>query len=586
MQNVSSSIVVFLGAGVMQFPAVYIAKRLGYHTYAFDKNPQAYCAPHLDRFISIDIRDTNRIIGVLRNDADSIHGIYSIGTDFQYQVSLICKALSLPSLTVMQSKYATYKSLMKKKFIKAGILTAPHTVYKNIPEPKTLHTRYYVKRLPKHLRFPLIVKPVDNMGARGVQIVKDLSTLQGALYRAQADSASTSVICENFIEGEELSIDILLSKGAIQYQSIAQRIIGFAPYRVELGHSIPACLSPHIQSKALKVLLNAAVALGIKKGAIKGDLIVVGKDVYIAELAARPSGGYMSGWTSMYGEGNSPLVSFLSSGTRQVLDDTVPSFERAYKNSHKASNTPISGTSCCAERAIMSVPGVVTSVGYAKNETIPSWCKHIFFGVTPGEAIQFPVNNVGKVGNIIISAPQHSSLPSRILLILSKLDVRVIPNPTADAFLASSWKQEVCATWYNHSAPQLIAFEQDYANQKQYSENISVENLAGHMTALPINISLFESLWSRYATRSQYPDPTRPLRRMSVSSYHKDAAIYQLGTWTHATLQETVHMAIKRRLLYTSKKNVRGQGLILRAVLRAGFSGLRYLMQHGIRYKI
>ena len=145
-----------------------------------------------------------------------------------------------------------------------------------------------------------MVKPVDNMGARGVESIKDIKKIEHAIAKAGAYSPSNTVIVENKLEGPELSIDSFLINGKVHPIAIADRHIFFEPYFIETGHSIPSRLPVDLQNDACRVLQRSADALGIYNGVCKADIIFHKNKAYMGECAARLSGGYMSGWTIPY----------------------------------------------------------------------------------------------------------------------------------------------------------------------------------------------------------------------------------------------------------------------------------------------
>jgi len=141
------------------------------------------------------------------------------------------------------------------------------------------------------------VKPVDNMGGRGCRRADSLAELRAAVEAALAFSRSGRAIIEEFMDGPEFSADALVHRGEITLCGLADRHIRFPPCFVEMGHTMPSGVDSGTAARLLEVFYAGIRALGITNGAAKGDLKLTPKGPMVGEIAARLSGGYMSGWT-------------------------------------------------------------------------------------------------------------------------------------------------------------------------------------------------------------------------------------------------------------------------------------------------
>ena len=91
--------------------------------------------------------------------------------------------------------------------------------------------------------FPLVVKPVDNMGARGCRMVRSEVEFLPALKVATECSRTGYAIVEEYMDGDEFSIDALIYNGTMTITGFAIRHIFYPPYFIEMGHTMPAILS-------------------------------------------------------------------------------------------------------------------------------------------------------------------------------------------------------------------------------------------------------------------------------------------------------------------------------------------------------
>lgn len=386
--NVRKGIVI-LGAGIMQIPAIEAAAEKGFTTIVFDGNINASGRNKADFFEVIDLKNMDAIYSrcISYRKTIDISGVFTAGTDFSYVVAWLSEKLSLPGISYETALRATDKSRMRAAFAE-----------NNVPSPKfAVAEKDMSGDLPvEELGFPLVVKPVDSMGARGTVKAFDSGSLEKAIENALVHSRSGKAIIEQYIEGPEFSLDALVKNGEIHVCGIADRHIFFPPYFIEMGHTMPSAYSRDIQKSVIDVFCRGIKAIGIDNGAAKGDIKYSGNGAVAGEIAARLSGGYMSGWTFPYSTGFSVIGAAIDIATG--VDPGK--IEYSY-----------TGTS--AERAFISIPGVVESVivpeylGGLPSEQQESCVKDLFINVKTGDAVNFPKNNVEKCGNVIAFHPKR-----------------------------------------------------------------------------------------------------------------------------------------------------------------------------------
>lgn len=272
--------VFMLGAGFMQGVAIRAARALGCTVVAADGNPSAVCAGEADEFVCIDLKDTARLVDYARylQQNGGLDAVFTAATDFSAAVAAIAAACGLRGHKLEAALNATDKVRMRECFRKAGVpspvfieltaadFAAPAAAAEvstvagasaaNLAVPSDRlaaidSARYSdagtaeADKLEQRLgelagRFPLVVKPVDNMGARGCSLVGELSELRKAAVTAAQLSRSGRVIVEEYIEGSEFSIEGLVFGGQLYVTALADRHIFFPPYFIEMWayHSV------------------------------------------------------------------------------------------------------------------------------------------------------------------------------------------------------------------------------------------------------------------------------------------------------------------------------------------------------------
>ncbi|MDR2110927.1 MAG: ATP-grasp domain-containing protein [Spirochaetaceae bacterium] len=399
-----------LGAGVMQWPAIRIARAMGLETVVVDADPNAPCVPMADRFERIDLKDKEGIAGLGRGLlASGPLGIMTAGTDFSAAVAWAAEKLDLPGIPYETALNASDKERMRRCFKAAGLPSPEFLVLTEPPGPE----------LSLPFAYPVVVKPVDNMGGRGCRRVDTIRELIGAAGDAFKFSASGRVIVEEFMDGGEFSADAIVYRGNITICGFADRHIRFPPFFVEMGHTMPSDLDRETAGALLEIFTAGIRALGITNGAAKGDLKLSSRGPMIGEIAARLSGGYMSGWTYPYSSG--------VEATRGAILVAMGKAPGGLEPKRKWTS---------AERAVLSIPGKIRAIYGAKEARAVTHIRDIFFRVEPGAQVGFPENNVSKCGNVISAAELRAdavgAAEKAARLILIRLEV---PNMETEDFL-------------------------------------------------------------------------------------------------------------------------------------------------------
>ena len=425
--------ILILGAGTMQRPALLAAKKLGLETYAIDANPDAPCIQDADHFAKIDLKDRDGIAECARGlfERMNLKAVFTAGTDFSANAAYAACQLGFASHSYEACVNASDKALMRQCFRNARV-PSPHFILLEKKSVKNTLTANVVQSL----KFPYVVKPVDNMGARGCRMVRNLDELFFAIDEALKFSRSGKALLEEWVEGPEFSIDALIYDGTFTVTGFADRHITFEPYFVELGHTMPTTIPYQKYAALIKTFALGAKSLGLSRGAAKADIKWTKNGPVIGEIAARLSGGYMSGWTFPYASdlnlteqaieialGRKPAA--LEAGRCQLDIEDAPFQMFAYDCQRSS-----------AERAWISIPGRAKEIlGLDQAAKVPG-ARDIFSRAKAGDRVVFPRNNVEKCGNVIsVAATRKAAVQAaedavkKIIVVLEK------GNPETDDFL-------------------------------------------------------------------------------------------------------------------------------------------------------
>lgn len=143
--------------------------------------------------------------------------------------------------------------------------------------------------------FPCIVKPADAQGQRGVVRVDSHEALPEMVDAAIRHSRSGSAIVEEFLDGIELSCNVLLCCGMPYIQVLSERLVhGGDLMGVPKGHLIPPENITHDhQQAATKLVSRITEAFGQESGPLYFQMIVTSSGPRIVEIAPRLDGCHM-----------------------------------------------------------------------------------------------------------------------------------------------------------------------------------------------------------------------------------------------------------------------------------------------------
>jgi len=269
-----------VGASYLQLPLVAKAKEMGVETHCFAWEEGAVCKNVADFFYPISIIDKKRILEVC--EGLHINGITSIASDAAVPtICFVAEELGLISNTYSDSLIATDKYLMRKRFSECDV-SSPRYIIASDNFPVS------------DFRFPVIIKPTDRSGSRGVLKVDEEKGVKDAIERAKNESFNKQVIIEEYISGSEVSVESISWQGKHYILQITDKITTEEPYFVELQHHQPSQLPSHILQKLKSETLKALTALNINYGASHAEFKIVDDGtIFAIEVGARMGGDFI-----------------------------------------------------------------------------------------------------------------------------------------------------------------------------------------------------------------------------------------------------------------------------------------------------
>jgi len=312
--------ILFIGGGRETTYAVRHAQSMGLRTVVADHFIDCACASIADDFLICPIHQPKTSAAIVRDGLPKLDGVICAASDFPATAATVAQALGLNGISPLTGWTASSKQEMKIRFLEAGL---------RVPKFHDIRSGEHLKALAREAPYPLVIKPKDSRGSRGVltinkeEVVNNSENVVNKYEESKSHSRDKSVIAEEWLSGPQVSTEGLVIGGICYTISISDRnysrLDEFAPYVIEDGGETPTGLPETLQDEMREVMQECATVMGIENGPIKGDFVIHKGKVYIIEIAARLSGGYLSTHQIPYCYG----VDLIGCAIRQAIGERV-----------------------------------------------------------------------------------------------------------------------------------------------------------------------------------------------------------------------------------------------------------------------
>lgn len=272
--------ILLFGVGELQRSIIERAHKKNIFVVGIDPDPDAVCRNDVDVFVVVDGKDYQKTLEVAKKY--SISGVVTAATDKPLvMMARIAAELRLPFYSVETAERSTDKYKMKQCFLRAGIPCAQGRLATSAEDVADFN-------------LPVIVKPRDSSGSRGVKLCKNREDLQTCLDEALQYSHLNSALVEEFIDGMEYSIESLHYDGKTEVLQFTEKRTTPFPYNVELGHKQPANLTTKQCNDIRHIINNIAVALHFENCSSHTELKINDRGIFVIETSPRLGGGYIT----------------------------------------------------------------------------------------------------------------------------------------------------------------------------------------------------------------------------------------------------------------------------------------------------
>ncbi len=273
-----------VGGGEAQLNAIRYGKNLGFTIVVSDMDPNCPGASEADIFVKASTFSYEETFFAAKKE--KVDAIFTLGTDQPVlPVTKTAVKMGLPSgISVETALGVTNKRVMKPIFRANGIPTCKFKLIGTGTKPEDL----------EGFRYPLVIKPVDSQGQRGVYKVNNWEELREYLPDVLSFSREDNLLVEEFYPGDEISVSGWCVNNHLYPLIITDRVT------VSNGPHIGVCIAQEYPSKYMEKYKDEIITISekivssfsITNGPVYFQMLIGNEGIKVNEIAVRIGGGY------------------------------------------------------------------------------------------------------------------------------------------------------------------------------------------------------------------------------------------------------------------------------------------------------
>ena len=268
-----------IGANEFQNPLILKAKEMGFETHVFAWEAGDIGERTADVFHPVSIVEKEEIGRICREVG--VAACCSIGSDLAiHTVNHVQRLLGMPCNPLITDTIATNKYAMRQALQAAGVPCPRFRKVSSVPAESEL----------TGMTYPMIVKPTDRSGSRGIFKVTNYEELAAAVPQSMESSFEKSAILEEYIDGPEYSCESISFAGEHRILAFTKKHTTGAPHFIETGHTQPSDIPDRMTDSLEAAICTALDALHIQYGASHAEFKLTPVGPRIIEIGSRMGG--------------------------------------------------------------------------------------------------------------------------------------------------------------------------------------------------------------------------------------------------------------------------------------------------------
>jgi biotin carboxylase len=206
--------------------------------------------------------------------------IGNFGDQCQEVAAQVGRALGVPTHDPETVRLVFDKYAMRGRLAEAGVETVPSAEVEGPDELRAFMAAH---------GYPCVVKPRRGTASTGVSVIRTAREAETAFARARGTDESAEVVVEQFLSGDQYSVEALSELGEHVVVAVTRKYSDPVSL-VELGHVMPAPLAPERQEQIHSYVVAALDALGVESGPTHTEIVLTESGPRIIETHLRVGG--------------------------------------------------------------------------------------------------------------------------------------------------------------------------------------------------------------------------------------------------------------------------------------------------------
>lgn len=391
-------IAIVLGGTIPHIELIKNLKTRGYYTLLVDYAQNTIAKKYADEHVLESSLDKEKVLEIAKNRKAELV-ITTCSDQANVTACYVAEKLGLPAPYSYQTALnVTDKELMKNIMLENDIPTSRFVIVDD----------KYDEYDYSSLNFPVIVKPVDCYGSKGVKITNDIDELKDNIVNAIKFSRTKRVIVEEFIVGQEIGVDCFIKDHEVEIimTKLRHKIIDSDDSIQQIyGCQWPADISKELNIKLHAIAKKIAQSFHLNNTPLMIQAIIKGNEVSVIEFGARIGGG------------SSYSIIKLSTGF-DIIDAAVNSFLGIDVNLDY--HLP---RYYYADIFLYTKPAMFGYISYDKELIDKNIIEYLVHNKTEGVSVGTDLSSSNRVGVFIVKAGNIKELQNKIRTALDGIEV-------------------------------------------------------------------------------------------------------------------------------------------------------------------
>ncbi|MGE5679014.1 MAG: ATP-grasp domain-containing protein [Pseudomonadota bacterium] len=334
-----------------------------------------------------------------------IDGVLTMGTDQPvYTVARVADKCGLPALVgVDTAKAATNKKMMKAIFMSNDI---PTVDYRTI-------SCDFTERDIEGISFPVVVKPLDSQGQRGVYKLDSIEGIRGAFDVVLSFSREKEILVEEYYPSDEITVSGWVSKGRLFLLTITDRICynNYPHIGICIAHDFPSKHMKQYYFEIESISRQITKAFNILEGPVYFQMLIGNQGIKVNEIACRIGGAYEDEFI--------PLVTGVD-----ISDMLIEaSLGRSYDIEALEGYSLEDNSKLVSVEMIFAAPCVIKEMNDMNRLKLLPGVVQAVYNFKPGHVIESIKNATARAGYVIITGENQAALRENRRRVYENLEI-------------------------------------------------------------------------------------------------------------------------------------------------------------------